>query len=119
MTTLGSQTAATGISSPSGISSIIGVIAAISASHTGATTLCTVFLRLAGQGIIGGEQQVTIGHASGGLTTSGFAVAQGPPAYVPLAIQCTASSTVTMNFDTDTGGTFPARLDVCATLIFQ
>jgi hypothetical protein len=118
MTTQGSSTSPGGFTVPTGTSNLIGIIATIAASHSAATTLATVFVRITGQGVGGGEQDITIGSTSGGLTTSGFVANTSTPVYIPTSIPCTAGAQIQINFDTDTGGTFPARVDVCVTMVF-
>jgi hypothetical protein len=117
MTTLGSQTSSVPITSPAGTSTIVQIIAA-GAGTSNAVGNATVFLRISGQGITG-EQDITIGAVGFSLLTSGGAAGQFGPVILTTAIASAPSQAVTMNADTDTGGTIVTRLDVIATLVFQ
>jgi hypothetical protein len=105
----------------SGVSAIVGIMAALSATITSAATEALVFCRISG-GIQGGEQDICIGALTGGFTTPGnvafFNFTNLPLPPIPLAAAGTSGAgTITLTVDTDTGGTIVNKLDVGITLV--
>ena len=115
-TTQGSISAPGGLQVPAGVSQIVQVIACLE-SNPGTTAGGHVwFVRLGGNGITSGEQDIMVGADESVLTTSGAAAAFMNPVVVPVSIPVLVNGTVTVNSDSKGTGTPTAK--VCVGLVF-
>jgi hypothetical protein len=113
ITAQGSQATPGGIQVPAGVSQIVQVLATTQNNPGTTAGGHAVFLRLAGNGIPMGEQDIVIGADESVLTTSGAADAYSNPFLLPTAIQVTPGNIITVNGEMGGTGTPAGSIGVC------
>lgn len=116
LTSQGSNSSPGGIQVPAGVSQIVQVIAAFQMNPATTTAEECCFIRLGGNGITAGEQDIVLGATESVLTTSGAAASFMNPLIIPAAIPVLVNGTVTIN--AEMGGTASPTGNVCVTLVF-